>query len=75
MAVVGFLVFASALAASISVFWLTLVPALPRIVALLRNSVDPVTSAVPSVVVSEGRLRARARTVTQVARPQWRAAA
>lgn len=75
MAVVGFLVFASALAASISVFWLTLAPAMPRIVALLRDGVDPTVSAVPAVIVSEARLRARTRTVAQVARPQWRAAA
>ena len=33
MAVVSFLVFASAFAASLAVFYLTLAPALPRIVA------------------------------------------
>lgn len=75
MAVVGFLVFASAFAASVAVFWLTLAPAMPRIVALLRDGVNPGTSAVPAMIVSEARLRARTRTVTQVARPQWRAAA
>ncbi len=75
MALVGFLVFASAFAASVAVFWLTLVPALPRIVALLRDGVDPVSPAVAVFIVSEARLRARTRTVTSVSRPQWRAAA
>ena len=74
MAVVGFLVFASALAASIAVFWFTLVPALPRILAILRDRVDPVASA-KIAVVSEARLRTRVRAVVPVAQPLWRAAA
>jgi hypothetical protein len=75
MAVVGFLVFASALAASMAVFWLTLAPALPRIVALLRDGVDPVAPQGTARLVSEPRLRARVRTVKVVATPKWRAAA
>lgn len=75
MAFVGFLVFASALTASVAVFWLTLVPALPRIAAILRDGVGPFSPAVPVLIVSEARLRARTRTVTHLSRPQWRAAA
>jgi hypothetical protein len=75
MAVVGFLVFASAFAASVAVFWFTLAPALPRIVFLLRDGVDPMATRAPAWIVSEPRLRARVRTVTAVARPKLRAAA
>ncbi len=75
MAVVGFLVFASALAASVAVFWLTLAPAMPRIFSLLRDGIDPVAPQAKVWVVSEPRLRARVRMVTVVAHPQRRAAA
>jgi len=75
MAVVGFLVFASALAATLAVFWLTLAPALPRIVGILRDGVDVVPTIAPVSIVSEARLRARTRTIPHLARPQWRAAA
>lgn len=75
MAVVAFLVFASALAASVAVFWLTLAPAMPRIVALLRDGVDPAAPQVIEWIVSEPRLRARVRTVTVAATSKWRAAA
>lgn len=75
MAVVGFLVFASAFAASLAVFWLTLVPALPRIMSLLRDGVDPATTRAAAWIVTEPRLRARMRTVSAVARPKLRAAA
>lgn len=74
MAFVGFLVFASALAASVAVFWLTLVPALPRIAALLRDGMTPAPVA-PAMIISEARVRARARATAPMARPQWRAAA
>lgn len=74
MAVIGFLVFANALAASIAVFWLTLAPAVPRIVAMLRDGADPV-AACSFVTVSEARVRARARMVPPVAQPFWREAA
>lgn len=74
MAFVGFLVFASAFATSIAVFWFTLVPALPRIAALLRDGAAPIPTA-PAVIVSEARLRARVRATAPSARPRWRAAA
>lgn len=77
MMVTGFLVFASAFAASAAVFWLTLAPAMPRIVALLRDGVEPVTGARPMLSVSEARVRARVRLVpvTAVPRQTLRAAA
>ena len=75
--VTSFVVFASAFAASAAVFWLTLAPAMPRIVALLRHGVDPVFDARPAVTVSEPRGRARVRTlaVTAVPRQALRVAA
>lgn len=75
MAIVEFLVFAAALAASLAVFGLTLVPEVPRIVALLRYGVDPVRE--PRVtILSEPRLRARVAVVSRAAaRPDCRAAA
>jgi len=60
--VMGFLVFAAALAASIAVFAFTLVPALPRIAALLRGEADPALVRQPALVLSENRLRARIRS-------------
>lgn len=79
MAVVAFFVFASALAASVAVFWLTLAPAMPRIVALLRDgadmSMDTATPRATAWTVSEPRLRERVRTVTVAAHPKWREAA
>lgn len=79
MMVTGFLVFASAFAASAAVFWQTLAPAMPRIVSLLRDGVEPVTGARPMLTVSEARARARARArlvpVTAVHRQALRAAA
>ena len=71
MMVTGILVFASAFAASASVFWLTLVPALPRIVALLRDGVDPAVAARPVLTVSEPRARARARMLPTPATPRF----
>lgn len=77
MMVTGFVVFASAFAASGSVFWLTLAPAMPRIVSLLRDGVDPVIDARPKVMVSEPRGRARVQMlpVTALPRQTLRAAA
>ena len=74
MAGIVFLVFASALAASVAVLWSSLAPAMPRIVALLRDGVDP---AAPhhTYVVTEPRLRARVLAAQTVARPARRAAA
>ena len=75
MAIVAFLVFASALAASIAVFCLTLAPAVPRIVAMLRDGVDPVANGSTFATFSDPRVRVRARLVTSVPQPAWRAAA
>jgi hypothetical protein len=75
MAVVGFLVFASAFAASIAVFWFTLMPALPRIVAILRDGADPVVAPQMQAVIREPRLRARAMPAPMLARTPLRAAA
>ena len=83
MTVLGILVFAGALAAAISVFAFTLVPALPRIVALFRGEADPAHVAAPMLILSDRRLRARARPIRTMAvagavagRPQpFRAAA
>ncbi|MDB5704713.1 MAG: hypothetical protein JWN66_1829 [Sphingomonas bacterium] len=79
MAVLGMLVFAGAFAAAGSVFAFTLVPALPRIAALLRGETDPGHVAMPMLVLSDRRLRARVRPVSATAiaaRPQaFRAAA
>ena len=71
MMVTGILVFASAFAASASVFWLTLVPALPRIVALLRDGVDPVVAGRRVLAVSEPRARVRARVLPTPAAPRF----
>lgn len=77
MIVTEFLVFASAFAASIAVFWLTLAPALPRIVSLLRDGVDPVMTARPILTVSAARVRVRvhALSITAVPRQVLRATA
>ena len=79
MAVLGIVVFAGALAAAMSVFAFTLVPALPRIAALLRGEADPAYLAEPVLVLSDRRPRSRVRPVTATApaaRPQpFRAAA
>lgn len=75
MAVVGFLVFASAFAASVAVFWVTLVPALPRIVAILRDGVDPVPALHAYGAVREPRLRTRMATAPLPSRRPHRAAA
>lgn len=75
MMAIDFLIFASALAASVMVFWLTLVPALPRIVAILRDGVDPALAERHVLVVSELRVRARMRALPVSVPRGWRAAA
>jgi hypothetical protein len=64
MTAVSFLVFAAALAGALSVFGFTLVPALPRIRAILRGEVDPVFAARPVLTVNEPRVRSRIRLAT-----------
>jgi len=76
MTVMGLLVFAAAFAASASVFAFTLVPALPRIAALLRGEGDPARFRQPALILSENRVRARIRSVPALpARVPLRAAA
>jgi hypothetical protein len=73
MTVLGILVFAGAFAAAASVFAFTLVPALPRIAALLRGEADPAYVTAPMLILSDRRLRARVRPVSAMAiaaRPQ-----
>ncbi len=59
--ITGSLVFAMALAASLWVFAFTLVPAIPRIAALLAGKTDPASARQPSLVLREVRIRSRAR--------------
>jgi len=77
VAVLAFLIFAAAFAAAMSVFTLTLVPALPRIAALLRGEADPARVTEPMLILSDRRLRARVRPlpVTAAGRQPLRAAA
>jgi hypothetical protein len=76
MTVMGFLVFAAAFAASAAVFAFTLVPALPRITALLRGEADPALIRQPALILSENRLRSRIRSTPALpARMPLRAAA
>lgn len=75
MAVIGFAVFAAALTASLAVFAVTLAPALPRIVSLLRDGVDPAFVPARVTFISEPRLRMRVATVRSVAQATWREAA
>ncbi|CAN5360390.1 hypothetical protein BH10PSE15_BH10PSE15_16040 [soil metagenome] len=75
VAVVDSMVFAAAFAASVWVFAATLVPALPRIIALLRGEADIAAMPERFAVVSDRRLRTRVSSV-QVSHPvSFRAAA
>jgi len=67
LAIFGTLVFAGAFAAVVGVFAFTLVPALPRIAALLRGEADPVVYGRPMLILSDRRFRARVRPVAIVA--------
>lgn len=69
MAVLGMLVFAAAFAAAVAVFAFTLVPALPRIFALLSGEEDPALADRRVLILNDRRLRARARSIP-VARPR-----
>lgn len=74
--IMGLLVFAAAFAASAWVFAFTLVPALPRITALLRGEADPALVRQPALILSENRVRSRIRqAATPSARMPLRAAA
>lgn len=72
-AVLGMIVFAGAFAAAGSVFAFTLVPAMPRIAALLRGETDPAMTGTPVPALSErpSRIRARPAPAAAIAvRPQ-----
>ena len=83
LAIFGSLVFAAAFAAVVGVFAFTLVPALPRIAALLRGEADPAHVVRPALTLSDRQVRAQSRMGVRpvamrgaVARPQpFRAAA
>lgn len=73
IAFIGTLVFTAAFLAVLGVFAFTLVPALPRIVAILRGRTDPALISGQMLVVSDRRLRVRVRPVlatARLARPQ-----
>ena len=75
LAVIGSMVFAGAFAAVVGVFAFTLVPALPRIAALLRGEADPAHVIQPVLILSDRQIRARVRPLAIrpiAARPQSR---
>ena len=74
MAIVGFLVFASAFIASISVLWLTLSPAMPQIVLILKKG-EPGRTRSHEIFVVESRVKTRTSSVRAMVRPSLRAAA
>ncbi|SDA36322.1 hypothetical protein SAMN03159340_03621 [Sphingomonas sp. NFR15] len=74
VAILDCMVFAAAFTAAVWVFAFTLVPALPRIAALLRGEVEMV-SPEPFVVVSDRRLRARVQSARQIRPASFREAA
>jgi len=74
VAVLDSMVFAAAFAAALWVFAFTLVPALPRIGALLRGEVEIVSSD-PFFVVSDRRVRVRVQSAQRVRPAPFREAA
>lgn len=75
MAVVSFLIFASAFAVSIAVLWASLAPAMPRIVSILRNGEDVVGLGNRVAIEGDFRVRSRVWAPTPPVRSHWRAAA
>lgn len=75
IAVLDSMMFAAAFAASVSVFAFTLLPAAPRIAALLRGETDFETMHDAFIVVSERRLQARTRLIKRVPGQQVSSAA
>lgn len=65
MTVLSLIVFAATLATSLAVLFYTLVPAIPRIVALLSGGED--IAAVPSLVLRDRRVQSRVRSMPQPA--------
>jgi len=74
IAVIDSMTFAVAFAASVWVFAFTLVPALPRIAAILRGEAE-YEAANAFVAVSDRRVRTRARPVQRVRSASLREAA
>ena len=71
MAMIGLAVFAAAFSAIVAVFWLTLIPALPRIAELLAGDIAPAQALSPV-----RRLAVIARPIRLApAQTAWRAAA
>ena len=63
LAMLESLVFAAAFAAVVGVFAFTLVPALPRIAALLRGEADPAHIIRPALILSDRQIRAQVRPI------------
>ena len=67
VAVLDSMVFAAGFALVAWVFAFTLVPALPRISALLRGLPDPAFADQPRLVITDPRVRTRSRPATTTA--------
>ena len=73
MTFVSYLLFVSTLATSVAVMFYTLVPALPRIIALLAGRDD--FAVMPHLVLRDRRSSSRARAAQPQTAPVRRAAA
>ena len=73
MTFVSYLLFATALGTSLAVMFHTLMPALPRIIALLQGRED--VAAMPHLVLRDRRSSSRARLSQPQTAPAQRAAA
>jgi hypothetical protein len=73
MTIVSYLLFVSTLATSVAVLFHTLVPALPRIIALLQGRED--IAAMPHLILRDRRSSSRARPAQPQTAPARRAAA
>ena len=75
VAVLDSMVFAAAFAVSVWVFAFTFVPAIPRIVALLRGDAEGGASLAPYHIVSDRRVRTRVRSAQRTRTAGFREAA
>lgn len=73
MALIGLALFSAALTMVVAVFWLTLVPALPRIVALLAG--EQAMAPAPQPTSARAVVRLPRRPSGMPAAAAWRAAA
>ena len=69
LAIFGALVFAGCFAAIVGVFAFTLVPALPRIGALLRGQPDPALQPSSMLMLGTPRVRVRSRPMVETVSP------